>query len=482
MELHGAHGYLINQFFSKYYNRRTDEYGGSLENRMRFISEIIDGIRRELGNYPISVRICGDEMTKVEGYLTLADGLEIGNYLEGKGIDVLNISNGSPLNGNANCDPYSYQPGWKKYVAKAFKEVLNIPIIATNTIKTPEFAESLLQEGVCDFVGLGRSQFADPEFMNKAREGRSAEIRQCIGCMHCRERLLGKGMPVECTVNPRIGQEYKRTELRKNGRGRTVAVIGGGPAGMEAARVLAERRFHVVLFEKEDRLGGAMNIADQPKFKELITNLTETMKVELVKAGAEIRFQAEATVETLKALQPEAVFVAAGADPVIPNLPGISLPKVVLAEDVILGKVKVSGKALIAGTGLTGLETAEFLQERGVTVTLAEMQDTVGPGIYKVVLNDLLQRIEAFQPEVLTGHQLTEVTDTGAKLTRTADGAEVLREADFVILALGVRPRSQIVEAFEAEFDKVIPIGNAAQAGQIFSAIKSGFDKAYVFE
>ena len=170
VELHGAHSYLIAQFFSKYYNRRTDAYGGSLENRCRFIDEIIAGIRAKLGRYPISVRICGDEMTDEPGFLTLEDGLEIGRHLEAQGIDCINISNGSSWNGNANCEPFSYTPGWKKHVAKAFKEALSIPVIATNTIKDPDFAESLLEEGVSDFVALGRSQFADPEFMNKAGE------------------------------------------------------------------------------------------------------------------------------------------------------------------------------------------------------------------------------------------------------------------------------------------------------------------------
>lgn len=235
VELHGAHSYLIAQFFSKYYNRRTDAYGGSLENRCRFIDEIIAGIRAKLGRYPISVRICGDEMTDEPGFLTLEDGLEIGRHLEAQGIDCINISNGSSWNGNANCEPFSYTPGWKKHVAKAFKEALSIPVIATNTIKDPDFAESLLEEGVSDFVALGRSQFADPEFMNKARAGKPESIRKCIGCMYCRERLLGNAMPVECSLNPRLGREYRYRwqDLQKNGNSRPVVVVGGGPGGLE---------------------------------------------------------------------------------------------------------------------------------------------------------------------------------------------------------------------------------------------------------
>ena len=257
VELHGAHSYLIAQFFSKYYNRRTDAYGGSLENRCRFIDEIIAGIRAKLGRYPISVRICGDEMTDEPGFLTLEDGLEIGRHLEVQGIDCINISNGSSWNGNANCEPFSYTPGWKKHVAKAFKEALSIPVIATNTIKDPDFAESLLEEGVSDFVALGRSQFADPEFMNKAKAGRPESIRKCIGCMYCRERLLGNAMPVECSLNPRLGREYRYRwqDLQKNGNSRPVVVVGGGPGGLECAEMILEQGHSLAMVEMNPTVG-----------------------------------------------------------------------------------------------------------------------------------------------------------------------------------------------------------------------------------
>ena len=222
VELHAAHGYLMTQFLSEYYNRRTDAYGGSLENRCRFIDEVIAAIRAKLGNYPISVRICGDEMTPQEGFWNLEGGLAIAKHLEAQGIDCINISNGSAWNGNANCEPFSYVPGWKKHVAKAFKEALSIPVIATNTIKDPDFAEQLLEEGVSDFVALGRSQFADPEFMNKAKAGHPEKIRSCIACMYCRERLLGGAMPVQCSLNPRLGREYRYRwqDLQKTAPGR----------------------------------------------------------------------------------------------------------------------------------------------------------------------------------------------------------------------------------------------------------------------
>lgn len=483
VELHGAHSYLIGQFFSPYYNKRSDEYGGSFENRMRFIAEIIDGIREKLGGrFPISVRISGDEMTpQVPGTLNLQDGLQIGLYLQDKGIDVLNVSNGSGLNANANCDPYSYKPGWKKHVAKAFKQVLRIPVIATNTIKDPDFAEQLLEEGVCDFVGLGRSQFADPEFVNKAKAGRSDEIRPCIGCMVCRERLLAKGMTVVCAVNPRMGREHLYPDYRKNGMNRKVCVVGGGPGGLEAARVLAERGFQVTLLEKQPMLGGTLNLADKPPHKELVTKLTKAMVRQVEVLGVDVRCETEATPEMVKALAPEAVFLATGAAPIIPKLPGIELANVHLAEDVVAGKAKPSGKVAVIGTGMTGLETAEMLGNMGCKLTLVEMLPEIGPGIFPVIRNDILGRIMAFEPELLPGHRLVEIVPGSIRMEK-ADGTQAEVQVDHVVLSLGTAPNPALAEAFETACGRVIPIGDATQAGRIYEATKDAFDKAYHFD
>lgn len=482
VELHGAHGYLIAQFFSKYYNRRTDAYGGSVENRCRFIAEIIAGIREKLGkNFPILVRMCGDEMTPVEGFLNLEEGIEIARYLESCGIDAINISNGSARNGDANCEPFSYQSGWKKHVAKAYKEALHIPVIATNTIKDPDFAEQLLEEGVCDFVGLGRSQLADPEFMNKAREGRSDEIRKCIGCLYCRERVLGNGLPIRCAVNARTAREIEFENLRKDGEGRTVAVVGGGPAGMEAARVLAERKFKVVLFEKAEKLGGTLNVADKPAFKDKLTRLAETMTIQLEKLGVEVRLGAEATPEMVNALNPVGVIVACGARPVVPPLPGVEGKQVFLAEDVLLGKAAPSGKVAVIGSGLTGLETAEMLLSRGLEVSIVEMAPQIGPGIFGAILNDELSRITPHNPGLYPGHKLLSIGEGCVKLEK-ADGGQVELAADSVVLALGVRPRVDVVRTFECGCRNVRAAGDARRGGRIATAVREGYEAAYTFE
>ncbi|KXL52235.1 NADH oxidase [Anaerotignum neopropionicum] len=484
VELHGAHSYLIGQFLSTYYNKRTDEYGGSFDNRMRFIDEIIDGIRATLGkNFPISVRINGDEMTPdVPETMNLEDGLQIGMHLEAKGIDVLNVSNGSALNGNANCDSYSYTPGWKKHVAKAFKERLSIPIIATNTIKSPAFAEELLEEGVCDFVGLGRSQMADPQFMKKAREGKEDEIRNCIGCMFCRERLLLHRNSVACAVNPRMGREYILGDLKENGQGRPVVVIGAGPGGMEASVVLAKRGFQVTLIEKNDKVGGTLNLASKPPHKELIHDFVVSMKRQMEVAGVKVMLNTEATVELVKSLKPVGVFIASGAKPIVPKMEGIGGANVCLDEEVINKEVKPKGKVAVIGTGLTGLETAEMLGEMGCELTMVEMLDNAGPGIFAVILKEIMNRINKFSPKLLTSHKLIKVTEDGIELENMKDNSKVTVAVDYVVLALGVVPDKQFVEKFENNLGcEVSVIGNAVKGGRIYNAMLDGYTKASVF-
>lgn len=483
VELHGAHGYLITQFLSEYYNRRTDDYGGSLENRCRFLDEIIAAIREKLGSYPISVRICGDEMTDQPGFWDMEGGLAIAKHLEAQGIDCINISMGSSWNGNANCEPFSYTPGWKKHVAKAYKAALSIPVIATNTIKDPDFAESLLKEGVCDFVALGRSQFADPEFINKAKAGRPETIRKCIACMYCRERLLANAMPVECSLNPRLGVEYRYRwqDLQKNGSGRPVVVVGGGPGGLECAIILAKRGFAVTLLEKGAELGGTLNIAKLPPFKANLQGVIDVLALEAREAGVDIRLNTEATPELVASMAPVGVFLAAGAPPVVPkSIPGIELA--VSAEDVITGKAACGRTAVLAGTGLTGLECAEMVLEAGAQLTMVEMNPTVGQGIYNVVLGDIMSRITPHAPTVLTSHRLAAVTSGGAEVTDLADGSSKTIAADTVILALGTHDQQAMLERFQAAGLNTVLVGSAEMPGRIAGAVRGGFEKAWVFE
>lgn len=272
IELHGAHGYLISQFLSPYTNQRTDRFGGSFEKRLQFVKEIIQGIRRECGNdFVLGIRLTVDELLAPNGvqeYLTLEDGVKVCKELEKMGLDFINVSNGIYESFNSLSEPTTYPQGCRSQRILAVKKAVNIPVIAVNMVKEPWFAEKMLEEGLVDFVGLGRAVVADPQWAVKAAEGREKEINRCISCTFCFETLVsdtiaGKG-PVKCAVNPRAGREHRYPGYKKDGAGKTVVIVGAGVGGLEAARVLGERGFHVVILEKEGRVGGQINIADRP--------------------------------------------------------------------------------------------------------------------------------------------------------------------------------------------------------------------------
>lgn len=483
VELHGAHGYLIAQFFSKYYNRRTDEYGGNVENRCRFVAEIIADIRARLGKgFPVTLRMCGDEMTPVEGFLTLEESLEVARYLEGCGIDAISISCGSARNGDANCEPFSYRTGWKAGVARAYKEALSIPVIATGTVKTPEDAERMLEQGVCDIVGLGRSALADPEFMRKARAGRVDEVRGCIGCLYCRERVLGQALPIRCAVNACAAREDELSDLRCDGNGRAVAVVGGGVAGMEAARVLALRGFAPVLFEASDRLGGALNVADRAALREKLTRLVETMGVQLERLGVEVRLNAKATPELLAELAPAGVILACGARPKVPCIPGAESVRTCTADDVLTGAAVPEGRVVVVGGGLTGLETAEELLGRGLDVSIVGRAPQLGRNVFGAILNDELKRIMPHNPHVFTGCVPVEMRLGEVVVERVETGERLCVPADWVVFALGVEPCAEEVASLAAAYPDARVIGDARKPGRVWSAMRDGYEAAFSFK
>ena len=480
VEIHAAHGYLVSQFLSPYTNKRTDKYGGSFEARLRFITEIIMGIKAYCGpKFPISVRMNGDDF--LPGGITLEDSVKIAVYLEKLGVACINVSCGMYDSGATIIEPSYFAEGWKKHLSTAIKNAVSIPVIAVDNIKHPSVAEALLEEGASDFVGIARGFLADANWGVKAKKGEDLYIRKCLGCMEC-FRILNDGLPLGCTLNPILGREFEFGEdkLVRNGNGTPVAVVGGGPAGMQAALVLAKRGFRTILFEAGDRLGGTVNLAAMPPNKGMLAEFVETQKAEIEKAGVEVRLNAKADVETLKACGVKAVFMATGGKAVRPNLPGIE--KAVTAEDVLAGKAEANGDLVIVGGGVTGLETAELLG-KDHKVTVVEMLDKVGGNLYPSVVMHLAQEIMKQGGTIAKSTALVSVEDNGVKVKDTKTEEEKFIPADTVILAMGVRSERPLISELCEEFgENVVLVGDADRPGQIYDALHSAYNRAFVFE
>ncbi|QGU95961.1 NAD(P)-binding protein [Clostridium bovifaecis] len=479
VELHGAHGYLIDQFMSPYTNKRTDKYGGDFTGRMRFITEIIMGIRAICGkDFPISVRISADEF--IEGGIDLELGVKIAQYLEGLGIDAVNVSNGIYESGSTIVEPSSYPQGWKKHLAKTVKSSIKIPVIAVGVIRKPDFAENLLEEGIMDFAAIGRGHLADAEWSKKASEGREEEIRPCLSCRYCFAEL-GKGGTIKCTVNPRTGRELEFNGFDNTGNGRCVAIIGGGPAGMESARVLAIRGFKPVIFEKANELGGSLNLANKPLNKEKIDWLLNNLKHQIKLLNVEVRLNTEPTIEDIKLLDPYAVFVATGATPIIPNLPGVNGSHVYTPVDILTGQVSFKDETVaVIGSGMTGCETAELIAHAGNKVILVEMQDGMGKDIETANRFDIIGKLSKLNVEMLTSHKLNSIANGSIELVNVETEEIISKSATKVVLSLGVKPETKMADSLLESFDNVKVLGDAKRAGRITEAIREGFEKAYV--
>ena len=481
--VHAAHGYLICQFLSPHTNKRTDEYGGSEENRARFCVEIIRGIREACGpDFPIAVRISADEfmdyigMPKEEG-ITLDLSKNFSKMFVEAGADMIDVSSGNYETMNTAWEPAGFDQGWKSHLAKEIKSVVDVPVSCVSVIRDPAYAEQLLEEGNCDFIGSARTHLADAEWANKVQEGREAEIRRCISCLNCMKTLI---IPeVSCGVNAQAAHETVRCDLKKDGNGRTVVVLGAGPCGMEASRVLALRGFRVVLLEKEGELGGQMNLAKVPPHKGKIAWYIEYLAKQMELLGVEVHLNTPATPEEVRKYQPYAVFAAAGTNPIVPkSIPGIFGENVTTSTEVLTGRVNLENKDIVlVGCGMNGLETAEYLVEKGNRVTAYDMLPEVAFGELFQNIIDVEMRIGPCVPQH-TQHKLISINEKGCVFENLADNTTVEAPCDVVVLSMGMAPQKALAEQFE-EFENFKAIGTNVKYGPIASATEAGFMAAY---
>jgi 2,4-dienoyl-CoA reductase (NADPH2) len=400
--------------------------------------------------------------------------------LEGAGVNLINAYTGwheSPIPTVASSLP----KGAFAHLAGKIRAAIGIPVIAANRINDPFIAEKILAEGQADLIGMGRALLADPDLPNKAKEGRTDEIVPCIACSNCLGEIMsvyrtwGEGANTFCTVNAMAGKEG-RDLLRPAATPKKVFVIGGGPAGLEAARTAAIRGNKVTLFEKEAETGGWLRVGCLPPHKEEIRTLSNSLDVRARKAGAEIRLNHEATPEVIAEGKADVLVLAMGASSFIPTIPGVNLPHVVLAEDVLTGRKTVHGSVIVIGGGLVGCETAEFLMAKGeniATVTILEMLDRLAPTISPTYRPFFLARLKKMG--VLTEMQTTveAITDRGVMVNRK--GVSDMISADSVILAVGLKSDHALVDKFRGTAFEVFSIGDCVKPRMIREAIEEGF-------
>ena len=472
VEIHGAHGYLLTNFFSPHTNHRTDLYGGSLENRMRIYVEIVRDVRKKVGpDFPVTIRLSGTDY-EPDGF-PIEDTIAMAKVLEREGIDAFHISGGDHHTMIHQVSPMAMSICHNTWAAEAIKKVVSVPVIASGSITLPEYAEEIIASGKGDFVGLGRPLWADPEWPNKAAADHPEDIRPCIRCNEgCLERTFFNYKAITCAVNPVVSREGE-LKITPAPVKKKVAVVGGGTAGMEAARVLKLRGHDVTIYEEKPENGGLLHEAAAPEFKADIRPFMKYQMTALEKLGVPV-LREKADVAKLAAY--DVVICATGSLPIIPNIPGVEKPIAVDCLSAINGAKPVGKKIVVIGGGLVGTETALDLAENGHSVTLVEML----PKIMKdVAVTDFLaysKRIAKTDMRVLTETRLEEVLDNGARVS-SKKGEEII-EADTVILALGLKAEQGLYNELIAAGKEAYLVGDAVKAGKIFDAIHTAYRAA----
>ena len=479
VELHAYGGYLLDQFQSKQWNNRTDEYGGSLENRMRFTLECIEAIKKNIPDtVPLLVKFTPDQ--RVEGFRDLREGIEMAKILEKAGVDALHVDTGCYEEWYQAITTVYSKPGHKLDVQKAIKDVVSVPVLGDGKLFDPKLAEKVVNDGILDYVGLGHEMLADPHWVNKVKKNQLEDITPCVGCNEC--LLSGfSGKHYYCAVNPTCYAEKEYALPADTGLKRKVLIIGGGPAGMEAAITAKRRGFEVDLWEKADKLGGTLWPAGGPDFKADVLKLITYLETQCHKLGVNISLNKAATKDNIKGLDYDRIILATGANPAMPPIEGIE--KTVLATDYLTHQVTTGDNVVIIGAGLAGSEAACDLAGQGKNTVLIEMLPDILALANHCLNNDqhLRNMIKDRGVNVVTGAKVTKITDDS--ITYEKDGEVHTVSCDTVLNAAGFKPNNQLEDLLEEEYDdKVVVIGDAVAPRKILTAIHEGYHAIRVME
>ncbi|MHA6528802.1 oxidoreductase [Paenibacillus sp. BAC0078] len=473
--VHGGHGWLINQFFSPYFNRRTDKYGGSLENRVRFAQEALDSVREAVGpGFPIEFRMSGSEL--FEGGYDLTEGIEIAKLIESR-VDLLHVSAGTYQTGFGVTHPSMFLPhGSNVYLAAEIKKHVSVPVATVGGLNDPAQMEEIIASGQADVVEMARALLADPELPRKVMSNRDEDIIKCLRCFTCMAERAETSTR-RCTVNPLIGREMDGTEIYPSPTPRKVLVAGGGPGGLYAALTAAKRGHKVILCEKSDEVGGILRGEQAIPFKYEMYELGMTLGKLAKDAGVEIRLNTSVTKEYAEKENAEALIIAVGSAAIVPPIPGLDGDNVVVVNDYYLEKDKVSDSVVVLGGGLAGCEAAIHLAQEGKSVHLVEMRTELAPDANIRHRPIMLKEIEKNNIQVHLGFKGLRVKQEGV-VCADPNGEEHLVPGTSVICALGQRPRRKAVDELIDCAPYVAQIGDCVKASTITTAIYQGYHAA----
>ncbi len=469
VEIHMAHGYLINQFLSPFSNKRGDEYGGDADRRMRMALEVLRAVRNKVGaDFPVLCRLSADEY--VDGGLKIDASKEIAKALERNGADALHVSACVAASGYLNHPPYYAEEGIFAHLAQAIKSVVQIPVISVGRIRTPELANQILEEQKADLVSMGRALIADPELPAKALQGRTEEIIPCISCNRCIQSIR-KGA-LACAVNPQTGREgiFK---LKETDHPKKIWIIGGGPAGMKTAEIAALRGHQVTLYEKKERLGGRFLLAAIPPKKQILKDFIDQLERQLQKLPVKVVIGRPFTSASLRRGKPDAVILATGAKPYLPPIDGILEAKTISVDDALSDSASLGKKVLVIGGGGIGAEVADYLSEEEKTVTLVEMREGIALDLVGHLQHFLNKRLREKGVQILTLTKAIRFERQGVWV-EDSQGTKKLEGFDSIVIALGSTPNNELFQSLRGKVSEVYVVGDASKPREMMEALVDG--------